>query len=124
MSAMANAQDWPDELDALQAAPRYHTLLFENELVRVLNTSVPPQETVPLHTHRWPAALYILSWSHVVRRDAEGSLMSDSRLVGRPSDGIALWSGPLPPHTLENVGDSELRVISVELKSADALIPS
>jgi hypothetical protein len=124
MSAMANAQDWPDELDALQAAPRYHALLFENELVRVLNTSVPPQETVPLHTHRWPAALYILSWSHCVRRDAEGSLMSDSRLVGRPSDGIALWSGPLPPHTLENVGDSELRVISVELKSADALIPS
>ena len=50
--------------------------------------------------------------------------MSDSRLVGRPSEGIALWSGPLPPHTLENVGDSELRVISVELKSADALIPS
>jgi hypothetical protein len=50
--------------------------------------------------------------------------MADSRVAGRPSEGIALWSGPLAPHTLENVGDSALRVISVELKSADAPIPS
>ena len=26
------------------------------------------------------------------------------------------WSGPLGPHTLENVGDRELRVIAVEQK--------
>jgi hypothetical protein len=132
MSAMANPQIrsgevqpdevqpdrfWPDELDALHAAPRYHTLLFENESVRVLDTTVPPAETVPLHTHRWPAALYILSWSDFVRRDTEGSVMADSRLAGRPAEGIALWSGPLAPHTLENVGHSKLQVISVELKT-------
>lgn len=110
--------DWPDALDALQAAPRHHTLLFENELVRVLDTTVPPGETVPLHTHRWPAALYILKWSDFVRRDGKGSTTVDSRTGGRPTEGIALWSGPLPPHTLENVGESELQVISVELKSA------
>jgi hypothetical protein len=118
MSAMSNDQDWPDALDALQAAPQHHTLLFENELVRVLDTTVPPGETVPLHTHRWPAALYILKWSDFVRRDGEGSIMADSRAAGKPADGIAVWSGPLPPHTLENVGESELQVISVELKSA------
>jgi hypothetical protein len=28
----------------------------------------------------------------------------------------ALWSGPQPPHTLENVDTFEIRVISVELK--------
>jgi hypothetical protein len=127
MSAMLDEQDrlmkWPDELDALQAAPRHHTLLFENELVRVLETSVPPGETVPLHTHRWPAALYILNSSHFVRRDGVGSTMADSRLVGKPAEGIALWSGPLPPHTLENVGESELRVISVELKGPKAFSP-
>jgi hypothetical protein len=31
-------------------------------------------------------------------------------------DGIAVWSEPLPPHTLENVGERDLRVISVEIK--------
>jgi quercetin dioxygenase-like cupin family protein len=115
--------NWPDELDALQAAPRYHTLLFENEFVRVLETSVPPGETVPLHTHRWPAALYILGGSDFVRRDGEGSTMVDSRLAGKPSEGVALWSGPLPPHTLENVGESELRVIGVELKGPGGSVP-
>jgi hypothetical protein len=122
MPAMSEEQDWRDELDALQAAPRHHTLLFENEVVRVLDTTVPPMETVPLHTHQWPAALYILSWSHFVRHDSQGSTMVDSRIAGKPGDGIALWSGPLPPHTLENVGESELRVISVELKGAGGSI--
>lgn len=123
MSAMSNAPVRPDELDALRAAPLHHTLLFENESVRVLDTHVPPGETVPLHTHRWPAALYILRWSHFVRRDGEGAVMADSRMDGKPAEGAAAWSGPLPPHTLENVGGSELRVISVELKSPGAGVP-
>jgi hypothetical protein len=118
MAAMSNAEVWQDALDALQAAPEHHTLLFENESVRVLDTHVPPGQTVPLHTHRWPAALYIRSWSHFVRRDGEGAILLDSRLDGRPAEGVAVWSGPLPPHTLENIGESELRVISVELKGA------
>jgi quercetin dioxygenase-like cupin family protein len=120
---MSNVEDWPDALDALHAAPRYHTLLFENEWVRVLETHVPPGETVPLHTHRWPAALYMLRWSHFVRRDGEGAVLADSRLGGKPAEGIAVWSGPLAPHTLENVGESELRVVSVELKSPRVASP-
>ena len=123
MTAMSNVEVWPDALDALHAAPRYHTLLFENEWVRVLETHVPPGETVPLHTHRWPAALYILRWSHFVRRDGEGAILADSRLGREPAEGIALWSGPLAPHTLENVGESELRAISVELKSPGMASP-
>jgi hypothetical protein len=54
-------------------------------------------------------------------RDGERSVMADSRLAGRPSGQKAVWSGPLPPHTLENVGESELRVISVELKTVPLL---
>lgn len=30
----------------------------------------------------------------------------------------ALWSPPLPAHSLENVGQADLRVISVEVKQA------
>ncbi|HET8635211.1 MAG TPA: hypothetical protein VFL96_00010 [Acidobacteriaceae bacterium] len=114
---MPDHHDWPDELDALQAAPQHHTLLLENDFVRVLDTRVGPGQTVPLHTHRWPGALYIVSWSDFVRRDAQGSVLVDSRTAARPAPGSALWSGPLPPHTLENVGESELRAISIELKA-------
>lgn len=114
---MLNPQDWPKQLDALIAAPQHHVLLFENEAVRVLDTSVPPGQTVPLHTHCWPSALYLLGWSDFVRRDAQGSVLMDSRTINKPSEGAALWSLPMPPHTLENVGDADLRFISVELKS-------
>jgi hypothetical protein len=34
-----------------------------------------------------------------------------------PASLDALWGSELPPHTLENVGDSEIHVIGVELKS-------
>ena len=95
------AQEWPEELDALRAAPKHHVLLFENEAVRVLDTRIAAGETVPLHTHRWPSALYILSWSDFVRRDGEGKVVVDSRAGGRLPEGCALWSGPLTAHTLE-----------------------
>jgi hypothetical protein len=112
-------QDWPEELDALVAAPKNHTLLFENEAVRVLDTRVAHGETVPLHTHRWPSALYIMNWSDFLRRDKEGLVVVDSRVGGKLPEGSALWSGPLAPHTLENVGAGELRTISVEVKGGE-----
>jgi len=109
-------QNWPEELDALRAAPRHHTLLFENDRVRVLDTNIAPGDTVPLHTHRWPGALYISSFSDYIRRDAAGAVLADSRNLPKPSEGIALWTAAFGPHTLENVGNANLHVISVEVK--------
>jgi hypothetical protein len=40
----------------------------------------------------------------------------DSRNTAALTLGAALWSGPLPPHTLENIGDGDLRVIAIEQK--------
>jgi hypothetical protein len=113
---MPDRQEWPDELDALVAAPEHHALLLENEFVRVLETKVRPGHTVPLHTHQWQSTLHILTWNDFLRRDADGGVVADSRTVATVHPGSALWSGPLPPHTLENVGGSELQAISVELK--------
>jgi hypothetical protein len=73
--------DWPDELDALVAAPENHDVLLENDQVRVIQTQVPVGATTPLHTHRWASVEYVR-----------------------------------PPHSIENVGDTELRVLIVELK--------
>jgi quercetin dioxygenase-like cupin family protein len=109
--------EWPDSLDALIAAPEHHSLVFENDAVRVLDTRIRPGETVPLHTHRWPATLYVLGSDHFVRRDAEGHVLLDTRAADALSEpGTNLSTGPLPPHTLENVGESEIRVLNIELK--------
>lgn len=111
----------PDELDALKVAPEHHALLFENEWVRVLDTCIPAGERTAVHAHCWSSQLYVLSWSDFVRRDAEGEVVLDSRQVPSLADPpVTLWSGPLPPHSLENVGAVDLHVIGVELKQVPA----
>ena len=106
-------------LDAMAAAPDHHDVLLENEKVRVLDTRLGPGESTPVHTHCWPAVLYVLGWSDFIRHDADGNPILDSRAGGmKPDVGSALWSGPLQPHFVKNVGDGELHIIAVELKNS------
>jgi len=109
--------EWPDPLDALVAAPDHHTLLYENDRVRVLDTRIRPGDQTPIHTHRWPAAIYVVSWSHFVRCDDTGRVLFDSRTVpALQNPPPVLWSVPLPPHSLRNVDEADLQGISVEVK--------
>jgi hypothetical protein len=99
------------------AAPGFHRLLFENDDVRVLEARIGPGETVPLHTHRWPSVLYVLSNAHHVRRDDEGRVLSDTRVeAAPPGTGATFWLTARPPHSVENVDQSEIRLLNVELK--------
>ncbi len=111
-------EPWPRYLDACLAAPDHHILLFENDAIRVLDIRVLPGHTVPLHTHCWPASLYFLSWSHCLRRDAANAILMDSRNSPPPAQGTVTWSPAMPPHTLENIGQATLRIISTEIKTA------
>lgn len=111
---MSKNWPWPPELDAMIAAPNHHTLILENDRIRLLDTRIPVGDTVPVHTHRWPGVYYTIQFSHFIRRDGEGKLLVDSRTAGeRPS---AAFLENLPPHTVENVGDAEIHLVSVELK--------
>ena len=113
---------WPAILDALVAAPQHHRRTFENDRVRVLEVCIPRGDTVPVHTHRWPAILYLQSWSDHVRRDETGNLIFDSRreVTSRVVPSV-VWCERLAPHSVENVGESELRVLSIELKDTAGL---
>ena len=108
---------WPDSLDAVVAAPAHHAVIFENDFVRVLDTRVAAGATVPLHTHRWPGVLHVLSWSDVVRRDQHGAITLDTR-AAHMTPPTAMWSAALPPHTLENVGTDDIHIVSIEIKHA------
>ena len=115
-SAPAQAWSWPSSLDALIAAPKHHTLLLENDEVRVLDVRIPPGETVPLHTHCWPSVTYLAQWANFIRRDDHGNTLLDTRRHEPPQVGTATWTEPYPPHTVENVGTVEFQAIVVELK--------
>ena len=121
--------EWPEELDALVAAPDHHHLLLENERVRVLETVIPARETTAIHTHRWPNVQYVVSAADFVRRDGDGrgdSGIPAPRRAGppKPKPSAVSWSSPIPPHSLESVDDVELCVIMVELKDGVAVEPA
>jgi hypothetical protein len=120
-SPAAEVWPWPDSLDAISAAPAFHRLLLEDDQVRVLEVRIKAGQFVPLHTHRWPSLVHVKSASDFLRRDAEGKLIFDSRSAGASQKAPDVVSTPpLPPHSVENVGASEIHILTVELKHAAA----
>lgn len=105
-----------DELDGVAVAPKNHKVIFENDDVRVLETTIRIGEVTPLHTHLAPTVMYVLSGSHFVRRDEAGATMVDTRANPDFVLPKVLFSASTPRHTIENTGADDLVVIGVELK--------
>ena len=105
-----------DELDGVIAAPGIHTVLFENDEVRVVETRIAVGERTPLHTHLAPTVNDVISGSHVVRRDEAGEVVLDTRAVPGFVMPRVPWSDSLGRHTLENPGDDPIAIIGVELE--------
>lgn len=124
MSSLAAASEsgttpceWPASLDAVVAAPGNHKVLLDNEHVRVLEVTVAPHSTEPVHAHCWPSTLYIQEMTDMIDRDADGKVVFDTRkLPVKPKPPFARWTGPQPPHAIENLGDTPLKLLRVEQK--------
>jgi mannose-6-phosphate isomerase-like protein (cupin superfamily) len=113
-----NPADWPKEKDAVIAAPKNHKILLENENVRVLEVTVLPGETEPVHSHRWRSVLYIQSAGDFIDRDGAGTIIFDSRQSKTPLPlPMTMWKEPEAPHSVENLSKTiTLRLIRVEMK--------
>jgi predicted metal-dependent enzyme (double-stranded beta helix superfamily) len=105
-----------EDLDGLVAAPSIHRLLFENDTVRVIETTIAPGEVTPLHTHLAPTVTYVISGSHFIRRDEHGTVLVDTRATPGFVLPKVLYQASLDRHTLENTGDDPFLAIGVELK--------
>ena len=105
-----------EDLDGVIAAPDHHKVLFENDAVRVLETTIAAGEITPVHTHLAPTVMYVVSGSHFVRRDEQGATMVDTRANPDFVLPRVLYAQSTPKHTLENTGAEDLVVIGVELK--------
>lgn len=121
MSASSSPQQ---DLDAVAAAPKNHTVLLENAQVRVLQVEVAPGETENVHEHRWPSVLHIQSAqpaidiSYAVR---DGKLVETSRQNlpgGIPPP--AIWVQRQGAHAVKNLGSAPFRLLRVELKGETA----
>lgn len=109
---------YPDSLDAVVAAPKFHRVLFENDRVRVLEVTVPPHQREPVHTHRWPSVIYKEQTGRGRYYDATGQLVHESTTPYRKGPDLvrARWQAPEAPHAVENTDEVADRFIRVELK--------
>jgi hypothetical protein len=107
---------WPQETDALLAAPSSHRVLLENNHVRVLDVVIEPGAREPEHTHQAPSVMIIDSPARI-RYYAGGALKFESQArPDAPSSPRARWMEPEGPHSVENIDQHRYHAIRVELK--------
>jgi hypothetical protein len=113
--------DFPDGYDAVQAAPATHKVIFENELVRVLEVTVPPAgTTIPMHHHRWPS--FFLDWDtggsspHIRYHRADGSVTDSPSKAAptHPGSWHVHWMKPEPMHAIEVVDNPNSTASAVD----------
>src|SRR5437660_6452566 len=93
-----------DDFDGVEVAPANHRVIFENDVVRVLETTIRSGETTPVHTHLARTVNYVVSGSNFIRRDESGATMFDTRSDPAFVLPRVVYSPPTPRHTIENTG--------------------
>jgi quercetin dioxygenase-like cupin family protein len=113
MPLIAAAQE-PAEIDPVREFPDKYTVLFENEHVRVIEYAIDPGERDGSHTHP-PKLSYVLGGG-TLRITPEGM----EPFLSEEVTGATHWSGSLGRHVAENVGETTVRILLVEVKAAAA----
>ena len=108
---------WPDSLDAVAAAPNNHRVVLENDRVRVLDVTVAPGETEPLHAHCRSSVMYLMQEGVYRDYDADGRLIESVDVAPDPSRfPMTLWLDPQAPHAVHNLDSRPTRLLRIELK--------
>ena len=111
----AAAQQAPQEVDGLAASPDNFRLLLENEQVRILEYHINPGIRDRPHTHP-PRVSHIISGGTLRIRLATGETFDVTEVAGE-----TLWSGAAPLHDTENIGNTPIRILQIEVKTGDGL---
>jgi hypothetical protein len=93
-------------------APLKYKLLFENDEVRVIEEHLKPREKEAMHSHPYGVFACFLSDAHTRTTFPDGSTSEDSKKAGD-----TIWRDPVT-HAGENIGNTEIHEIMIELKSA------
>lgn len=91
----------------------YDTVLFENDHVRVVEHRLNAGETEPMHSHP-PMLVYFMENADARITGPAGTTFDESLAKGQVLEAPAL------SHSIENVGDTPLHSILVELKTIPA----
>jgi quercetin dioxygenase-like cupin family protein len=105
----ATAQQ-PAQIDAVAASPDRFRIILENDHVRVIEYTLGPGERDQWHTHP-PKVSYVVRSGQLRIHLADGSsFLSDEK------QGTAVWMETLPRHYAENVGQTPVTILLIEVK--------
>jgi hypothetical protein len=108
--------DFAQELAAAPANRQIGTSLwFENDHVRVFEIRLEPGQRGPFHVHDATYFWTVVAPGRGLQRFADGTLVVRDYALGETKYLMHSPDDPLV-HDLENVGDSTLRFVTVELK--------
>ena len=99
----------PITLDPVKLDPKYHTVDFENERVRVLRTVLEPHIKSPMHEHPPYVVVYVTEL-HTTMALSDGRVVDNVRRRGEVA-----WRDAMQ-HSTENIGNQRAMEIQVELK--------
>jgi quercetin dioxygenase-like cupin family protein len=102
-------------LDPVESNPEHYKVVFENDLVRVLEYSDEPGDMTTPHRHP-DSVMYTLSAFR--RRLVSGGAQREVELQA----GSVGWL-PAQEHQGENIGDTPTKVLFVELKRGEHPTP-
>jgi hypothetical protein len=106
---IARPQSSDDPLDPLKVCKETQKLIFENQLVRVIDDQIPPGGFEPLHHHRHGVQVYINNYTN------EQTPREGKPVVSDRKSGTASWSEDTV-HTVKNIGSTPSHAIRIELK--------
>ena len=98
-------------IDIVQTSPNQARVLMENEHVRVVEYSVKPGEKDVWHTHP-PRSSYVVSGGKVKVYSENGEPK-----ISEVKAGATSWAGQGAKHYVENIGNTDIKIILTEIKS-------
>jgi quercetin dioxygenase-like cupin family protein len=100
------------QIDAVAVSPDRFKILLENTHVRVIEYVLLPGERDQWHTHP-PKVSYVVTGGTLRITTEDGqSFLTDEKA------GSAVWMETLGRHFAQNVGQTPVRIVLVEVKSA------
>lgn len=104
--------DHAEMVDSAAVSPEFYSVLFENEHLRVVEYALPPGARDNPHTHP-PKFMYVLNGGKLKITPDKGAPFTSEEGAGHSA-----WSPARGLHTAENIGETTMRILLIEPKSA------
>jgi hypothetical protein len=107
---------WDPTLDAVDAAPDNHQVLYEDDNIRVVSVTVLPGTEEKPHHHRWPSVFVIDSMVQLVDFDGRTGKQIPLPVPDTFEPPLTVKLLPQPPHFVRNIDSAPFHGTRIEFK--------